>query len=127
MTTVMDSSAILAVLLDEPGSAAVAPRIPASYLSAVNAAEIVSKLVDTGYSAEAAADRFGRLNARTIAFDEETAIIAGQLRGLTRHLGLSLGDRACLALGIRERATVITADRSWAELDLPCTVELIRE
>lgn len=66
------------------------------------------------------------LRLDVVPFDAETALLAGRLRAVTRHLGLSLGDRACLALAIRENATALTADRNWTDLDLPCKVELIR-
>ncbi len=59
-------------------------------------------------------------------FDGALGISAGQLRAATKHLGLSLGDRACLALAIQEDATALTADRSWADLDIGCKIELIR-
>ncbi|MDP3523658.1 MAG: PIN domain-containing protein, partial [Hoeflea sp.] len=61
-----------------------------------------------------------------VPLDTETALLAGRLREATRGRGLSLGDRACLALAIRENAIALTADRNWADLDLPCKVELIR-
>jgi PIN domain nuclease of toxin-antitoxin system len=73
-----------------------------------------------------ASDRYEGLNLPVRIFDEETAILAGQLRAATAHRGLSLGDRACLALAIRENATAVTADRKWADLRVGCRIELIR-
>lgn len=59
-------------------------------------------------------------------YDEDLALAASKLRPATRHKGLSLGDRACLALAIREGATAITTDRAWADLDVGCHIEVIR-
>jgi ribonuclease VapC len=95
-------------------------------VSTVNVTEIIAKQIDKGLDPLAARQRYFELNLDIRLFDEELAVLAGQLRRETRHLGLSLGDRACLALGIRENATVLTADRKWADLDLGCRIELIR-
>lgn len=122
----MDSSAALAILLDEKGADTALGLLPEAQCSSVNAAEIIARLIDKGRSMEKAVVDFVSLGMPVVAFDEAMGISAGQLRVLTKHRGLSLGDRACLALAIHENAAAVTADRSWADLDLPCKIELIR-
>lgn len=122
----MDSSAALAILLNEKGTDVALGFAPDAQFSSVNAAEIIAKLIDKGRSMEEAADDLASLGMPVAAFDEMMGIAAGQLRELTRHRGLSLGDRACLALAIRENAIAVTADRGWGDLDIGCKIELIR-
>ncbi len=123
---VMDSSAALAILLDEKGGDVALRLLPEAQCSAVNATEIVARLIDEGRTMEEAAGDFAGLGMPVAPFDETMGIFAGQLRAATRHRGLSLADRACLALAIRANATALTADRSWADLDVGCKIELIR-
>ena len=122
MSIVVDSSVVLAVLRNEAGAEAVA----GGSLSSVNAVEVLTRLIDLGYAPDRAVSALARFRLAVVSFDEELAVLAGRLRAATRHRGLSLGDRACLALAIREKVTALTADRTWADLDLPCKVELIR-
>lgn len=123
---VLDASAVLAVILPEPGGDMVRPLIARSLLGAVNLTEVATRLLDVGY-ASAEVDRLlKRLEFTVIPFDEDLAVIAGRLRSQTRHLGLSVGDRACLALAQRERIPVLTGDRAWARLDVGVEVVLIR-
>ncbi|WP_412049602.1 type II toxin-antitoxin system VapC family toxin [Hoeflea sp. Naph1] len=126
MGAVVDSSVVLAVLRNEEGSERAVLALADGYLSSVNAAEVVTRLIDLGYEPDRAVSTLSRTRLSVVPFDEELALLAGRLRTVTCHRGLSLGDRACLALAIREKATALTADRNWAELDLPCKVELIR-
>ncbi|WP_417425668.1 type II toxin-antitoxin system VapC family toxin [Hoeflea sp.] len=126
MGAVVDSSVVLAVLRNEEGSERAVLALADGHLSSVNAAEVVTRLIDLGYEPDRAVSTLSRTRLSVVPFDEELALLAGRLRTVTRHRGLSLGDRACLALAIREKATALTADRNWAELDLPCKVELIR-
>lgn len=126
MGVVVDSSVVLAVLRNEDGSERAAPALADAHLSSVNAAEVVTRLIDLGYAPDRAASALSRFRLTIVSFDDEQAVLAGRLRADTHHRGLSLGDRACLALAIREKATAWTADRNWADLDLPCKVELIR-
>lgn len=126
MTVVLDASALLALLWSEAGGETVAEVLPGALLSAVNLAEVCSKLVDRGIDGQAVRDLLSDLPIRIVGFDERQAHIAGEFRLATRSLGLSLGDRACLALARVENATAITADRSWSGLDALATVRLIR-
>lgn len=123
---VMDSSAALAVLLGEKGADVALDLLPEAQCSSVNTVEIIARLIDKGRSMDEAADDFAGLGMPVAAFDAAMGIMAGQLRALTKSRGLSLGDRACLALAIRENATAVTADRSWADLEVGCKIQLIR-
>jgi len=123
---VLDSSAILAALLGENGADRVEAVIEESVISSVNAAEVITKLIDKGIPRDEVHARFQELRLESVPFDENLAIATGFLRSLTSHKGFSLGDRACLALAIREDATAMTADRHWADLDLGCKIEVIR-
>lgn len=126
MSTVFDSSALLAVVFRERGAEAAARALNGAMISAVNAAEVVSRLVDSGTGAAAARAVLLAFGLTIRPFDAALAIDAGLLRAATRALGMSLGDRACMALARRERARVITADRSWAALDIGVEIALIR-
>ncbi|MET0274096.1 MAG: type II toxin-antitoxin system VapC family toxin [Phenylobacterium sp.] len=123
---VLDASAALARLRGERGADVVEARLEAALMSAVNYAEVVSKLIDFGTSADIAADAAGALGMAVVPFDELAAVRVGSLRDGTRSRGLSIGDRACIALAERLALPVLTADRAWAELDLGIEVVLIR-
>ncbi len=96
-------------------------------MSAVNVAEVVSKLADTGMNVAEVRSLVDTLGLEVAPFDEELAHATGMLRPSTRRKGLSLGDRACLALARHLALPALTADRSWAELDVGVEVTLIRE
>lgn len=123
---ILDASAILAYLKAEPGGDTVRAHLPGATVSAVNVAEVGAKLVDRGMSEHDIRTAIGVLGVEVAAFDEEAAYAAAMLRDRTRRLGLSLGDHACLALGVARGLPVLTADRSWAGLDLGIEIRLIR-
>ena len=123
---VLDASAVLALLKREPGAERVRAVLDRAAIGAVNAAEVQSKLVELGLSRDAAEARIRFLGCSILPFSDVQAIEAGSLVALTRSLGLSLGDRACLAVAIDRKATVYTTDRIWTELDLGIQVEVIR-
>jgi PIN domain nuclease of toxin-antitoxin system len=124
--TVLDATALLALLQEEPGAETVAEAIPQSSISAINLAEVVGKLVDAGMPEEAVRTALAGLGIEVIPFDEDLAYRTGLLRPLTSPYGLSLGDRACLALGQRLGRPVLTADRVWASLKVGVKVRVIR-
>lgn len=126
MTIVADSSAVLAALFDEPGGDRFSRNAGSAKISAVNLAEIGTKLIDKGYTDEEMRVTLLALSANAVPFDAQQAMEASALRGRTRQAGLSLGDRACLALAVGDNATVLTADRAWADLDIACKIEVIR-
>jgi PIN domain nuclease of toxin-antitoxin system len=123
---ILDSSAILAFLQQEPGSELVMGLIPDAMTSAVNAAEAQTKLIRNGMPAGEARIALHQAIAQIVAFDSEQADIAAALILETRALGLSLGDRACLALGLVMKYPVYTADRAWAQLQVGVNVRLVR-
>ena len=114
---VLDSSALLAFLLAEPGAEQVRAVLPDGLISAVNWAEVMSRLCDIGVPAEEAREVIEGTGVQMVGVDAGQAFDIGALRPLTRHLGLSLGDRACLALARRLGRTAMTADRAWSQLD----------
>ena len=123
---VLDASAVLALLDAEPGADKVATVLMDSAIGTVNLAEVHTKLAERGQSGRQALAELLAVAEEVVPFTEEHAAITGALRASTMHLGLSLGDRACLALGIALGAEVYTAERVWAQLQLPCAVHLIR-
>jgi PIN domain nuclease of toxin-antitoxin system len=116
----------LAHIAGEKGSDAVAQVAGDALLGAVNLAEVFSKLSERGLSADQADTIVYRYRFEIAPFDEALARQTGALRQATRKWGLSLGDRACLALAQRENLPVLTTDRDWAKLDLGIEVKLIR-
>ena len=94
---VLDASAVLALLHEEPGASEVTPWIAEGTLSAVNAAEVIGKLIEAGMPEEAALEAVEGLGLDVMIFDAAMGAQTGILRRRTRALGLSLGDRACLA------------------------------
>lgn len=101
-------------------------RAAEAVISSVNYAEVVTKLVDWGYANWFAEDMFQAMGILIIPFDAHQALEAGILRAKTRSKGLSLGDRACLALAKATGRIALTADRAWADLDVGVAIELIR-
>lgn len=114
--SVLDSSAVLALLLSEPGSERVKAVLPGAFLSAVNMAEVVSKLCERGMPAGEARAAIEAIGVRIVDFDIDQACLSGELRPMTRSAGLSLGDRACLALARLRQLSAMTADTPWREL-----------
>lgn len=126
MTIVLDSSALLALLWSEPGSEVVATVMEEAIISAVNMAEVCSKLADRGIVGVEIHALLSELAVRVVVFDESQAFRTGELRPATRAFGLSIGDRACLALAVSEKLSVITADKAWGNLNLGISITLIR-
>ena len=124
---VLDASAVLAALYREPGSDKISPELLArAMISSVNLAEVHSKLVAQGWEIEQAwKDCLGVVD-QVVPFTIEQAKRTGSLVSITRSLGLSLGDRACLALALEHNAPVYTTDRSWKNLKLDLQIVVIR-
>jgi ribonuclease VapC len=120
---VLDASALLALMRNEEGAARVAALLPEAVISAVNLAEAETGLIRAGLSQQEAWWHIAQIGCTTVAFDEEQARIAGGLAGVA---GLSLGDRACLALALARKATVYTADVRWRSLNVKVPIEIIR-
>jgi PIN domain nuclease of toxin-antitoxin system len=112
--TILDASAVLALLQDEPGADVVEDAIEdGATISAVNLTEVLAKMVDAGTAADAAADLIVSLFVEVAPFGLESARDAARIRAAARPAGLSLGDRACLSLARLRATPVITADRAW--------------
>lgn len=124
--TVLDASAILAMVHREPGAEVVAEKLPRAIVSAVNVAEVAARLSDGGMRDGDIQTTIREMDIDIVAFDNALALASGTLRPLTRHAGLSLGDRACLALARARSLPVLTADRVWADLQIGVEVQLIR-
>jgi PIN domain nuclease of toxin-antitoxin system len=123
---VLDASALLALLNREPGHEEIAPIISRAAISAVNLSEVAAKLAESGMPGEAIRDALEGLALEIHSFGRELAFQAGLLLPLTRSRGLSMGDRACLALGQQLNLPVLTTDRAWEGLDLGVAVRLVR-
>jgi ribonuclease VapC len=115
--TVLDASALLALFNDEPGAQAVLDALAGDcLLSAVNQTEVLTKLLDKGLSQAEAVSVMEAVDIDIVAFDESQSRDAAWLRLETRTVGLSLGDRACLALARSRKAVALTADRPWSQV-----------
>ena len=124
---VLDASTLLAVLNHEPGADRLTPELLSGAIcSTVNLAEVQSKLVARGLTSDEAWEATTSPIREAVAFTAEHAKIAGSLIVQTRALGLSFGDRACLALGLSSQAPVYTADKSWKGLRLRIRIHIIR-
>ena len=124
---VLDASALLALLNGESGAEKLTPQLlHAATSSTVNLAEVQSKLVSRGIDPDDAWKATLSPSREAAVFTDEHAKIAGSLVAETSGLGLSLGDRACLALGIALKAPVYTADRVWENLKLGIRIHVVR-
>jgi PIN domain nuclease of toxin-antitoxin system len=115
----------MALLRAEPGAEMVAACLPWAVISAVNQAEVQASLVAAGMDEQTAWWHIAEVKCESVPFDEEQARIAGGLARVGRPLGLSLGDRSCLALAIQRQATVYSTNPAWKNLDLGIEVEVI--
>ena len=126
MSVVLDASALLAYLQDEPGGERVRDVLADSVMSSVNWAEVIGKARDERVDTRGLREDLASLGLALEPFSAEQGEIAGRLKERTRRLGLSLGDRACLTLGSDRGETVYTADRAWLQLELGVDIEAIR-
>lgn len=123
---VVDASAILALLNQEKGSEEISQWIGKAFISSVNLSEVVAKLAEGGVTEADIEEILSNLNLEVVPFSQEQALRAGILRPSTKSLGLSLGDRACLALGLYLKLPILTADKLWSNLNLAVEIRLIR-
>jgi ribonuclease VapC len=124
---VLDASALMALLNQEPGAEQLSTDILArSVASTVNLAEVQSKLVARGIPPDNAWTAALSAVNEAVTFSNDHAKITGTLIAETRALGLSLADRACLALALELKAPVYTADRAWHKLKLGIRIHVIR-
>ena len=123
---VLDASAVLALLNQETGSEEISRFIGNAAISTVNLSEVIAKLAEAGINENIIQQILSNLNLEVIAFDQEQALKSGMLRPKTKSIGLSFGDRACLALGISLNQPVLTTDRLWRNLSLAVEVRVVR-
>ena len=123
---VLDASALIAALFKEQGFERVTAKLPGACVSTLNLAEVFTRFIRDGHSTAAVLRRLAPLAIEPVPFSAAHAAEAAELWPLCRGAGLSLGDRACLALAIGRAMPVMTADRIWATLQLPVNVLLIR-
>lgn len=123
---VLDASALLALLQGERGAESLADGLAESAISAVNLSEVAAKLAEAGLPELELREALGPLGLEVVPFDEELAYRAGLLRPATRGQGLSLGDRACLALARARGLPAVTTDRAWKKLALGVEVRVLR-
>ena len=123
---VLDASAMLALLFRETGHERVATVLSQSCMSTVNLAEVITRFARDGHDAQKVLQHINGSPVELVPFLAEDAALAAMLAPQVRNLGLSLGDRACLALAMVRDVPVYTADRMWETVDLGLTIELIR-
>lgn len=124
---VLDASALLALLGAEKGSERVVKAITnGAAMSAVNFSEVIAKLSEQGMPEEAIHEALDSLELDIADFEIKSAYQTGLLRPLTKRAGLSLGDRACLALSQQLNLPALTTDRVWKDVTVNVTVEVIR-
>jgi PIN domain nuclease of toxin-antitoxin system len=126
VSVVLDASAVLAFLHEEPGGDRVSSVLDGANVSAVNWSEVIQKALQKGVDVDGMQQEFVALGVQFLDFTPRQAEIAAQLWTRTRGHGLSLADRACLALAIDKRLPVWTADRIWADLGLAIAMQVIR-
>ena len=125
---ILDASVVIAAVLDEPGGDAVFDRIDSALVGAVNVAEVYAYAAVNGLPTDAFDAFFAETAIEVVPLDHELAVAAGRLAVVTRKAGLSLGDRACLALAQSRGASVLTADRAWRQVaaDVGVKIDLLR-
>ena len=123
---VLDSSALIALINDEPGSERVKRALSGSIMSAVNVSEVVAVLIRLSMPQDKIHTVITNLVHAVIPFNDEQAYVAGYLYAETQVKGLSFGDRACLSLGKAKNMPVLTSDRKWGEVNCGVNVEIFR-
>lgn len=126
MSYVVDASAILALAFNEPGASRVAAVLPEATVSSVNLSEAAAKLIEKGAAPEAARLVLGAMRLDIVPLDWNLGWEAALLRQSTKAMGLSLGDRVCLALAVRRNCVALTADRIWLGMASGPKIEVIR-
>jgi PIN domain nuclease of toxin-antitoxin system len=122
----LDASALLAFLFRESGHERVALHVERSCISTVNLAEVLGRFARDGHDPRAVLERLSATAIELVPFGPDDAATVAALVPKTRKLGLSLGDRACLALATARGIPALTADRSWVGLEVGVRIEVVR-
>ncbi len=123
---VFDSSVLIAILRQEPGSEVGEQSLNEALISTVNLAEVATYLARNSVPPETIQEALASFPIEVVPFDREQGLITGYLYPACKSLGLSLGDRACLALAKSKSLPVLTADRAWLKLEVNVSVKSIR-
>lgn len=126
MSVILDASALLAFLHEEPGGERVSPVLEGAHVSAVNWSEVLLKSLQRDVDIDGMQREFTEVGVIFEPFTPEQAETAARLFTRTRNHGLSLADRACLALALDKGLPVLTADRAWGQLKLDVAIEVVR-
>ncbi|TPG39802.1 PIN domain-containing protein [Sphingomonas koreensis] len=126
MSVVLDASAVLAVIFEEPGSEIVLAASKGSLLSTVNFVEVLLKSAEWRIAAEDVLAQLGRLEVSLVPFDLAQAKVSATLHPILHEKGISFADRACMALATTTGSAILTGDKDWALLDLGLDIRLIR-
>lgn len=124
MSVILDASALLALLFQEPGADIVDRHLAGACISTVNLCEVLGRLARDGVPAGPLLDELARSSIVVVAFETAHAELAAAMVPHVRAHGLSLGDRACLALALARREPVLTADRVWLTVATAVDVEV---
>ncbi|MDG5973513.1 MULTISPECIES: type II toxin-antitoxin system VapC family toxin [Sphingomonas] len=126
-SVVLDASAVLALVRDEPGADKVAPHVGRAAISAVNLQEVIKELLLSGLDEATTRELLDELRFDVRAHDVDAAYAAAGLHAQTRQYGRSLGDRSCLALAMQLGVPALTGDREWKKVKVKgLRIELIR-
>jgi len=124
--SVFHASALLALIRGEPGADIVASHLGRAAMSSVNVAEVYGRLLREAFRPEEFRRDIEAIDFKLHSFDAEQAFLAGRLEPATRPLGLSLGDRACLALALSLGVPALSGDRRWAGAEVGVEINLFR-
>ncbi len=124
--TILDASAVLALLKNERGADVIEEAIDGAAISAVNLVEVADKLLSGGMTDAALQETLDSLNIEVVAFDETQARFAGRIRERARKFGLSLADCACISLAQALGCAALTMDRTWSKVDFGVEIRVVR-
>ena len=127
MSSVLDASAVIAIIRNEPGSDTVKAELRGSLISSVNLSEVFYKTWNKGASREVVQWAIKNLPLTSVPFDDEHAAISASIHDATLKKDISFADRACLALALSRELPVITSDRKWQDLEIGVEVRLFRD
>jgi PIN domain nuclease of toxin-antitoxin system len=123
---VLDASALMALLLNEPGQEAVAEHVATAAISTVNLAEVLARMGREQISSSVLLHKLTELGLSVIEFDQPQAVAVSDIREYARGYGVGLADCCCIALALNRAWPVLTADRVWTRLGFDIDIRLIR-